>query len=375
MGSSRVAFATISAAVALSGFLSGCGQNDKRQMPPPEVGVVIIHPRPATLTAELPGRTVPYAISDIRPQVSGIILKRLFTEGSDVKAGQILYQIDPAPYRAAYDNAIANLESTKALAERYAKLLKFNAISLQSYDDAEAAYKQAAATVETARINLNYTRLTAPISGRIGMSSVTEGALVTASQTTALTTIQTLNPIYVDMPQSSTQLLALRQAIAAGQIDAQVPAVADVSLLLEDGTKYPLPGKLQFTDITVDPTTGAVMLRVLVPNPHDILLPGMYVRAEIREGVVPKAILAPQQGVTRDTKGEPIAWVVGKGNMAEMRTLQVSRAVGNDWLVTAGLKDGDRLIVQGTQNVRPGVVVRPLTVSLTDPKPASDTGR
>ncbi len=375
MGSSRVAFATISAAVALSGFLSGCGQNDKRQMPPPEVGVVIIHPRPATLTAELPGRTVPYAISDIRPQVSGIILKRLFTEGSDVKAGQILYQIDPAPYRAAYDNAIANLESTKALAERYAKLLKFNAISLQSYDDAEAAYKQAAATVETARINLNYTRLTAPISGRIGMSSVTEGALVTASQTTALTTIQTLNPIYVDMPQSSTQLLALRQAIAAGQIDAQVPAVADVSLLLEDGTKYPLPGKLQFTDITVDPTTGAVMLRVLVPNPHDILLPGMYVRAEIREGVVPKAILAPQQGVTRDTKGEPIALVVGKGNMAEMRTLQVSRAVGNDWLVTAGLKDGDRLIVQGTQNVRPGVVVRPLTVSLTDPKPASDTGR
>ena len=375
MGSSRVAFAAVAVAIALSGLLSGCGQNGNRQMPPPEVGVVIIRPRSATLTAELPGRTVPYAISDIRPQVSGIILKRLFTEGSDVKAGQILYQIDPAPYRAAYDNAIANLASTKALAERYAKLIKFNAISLQSYDNAEAAYKQAAATVETARINLNYTRLTAPISGRIGMSSVTEGALVTASQTTALTTIQTLNPIYVDMPQSSTQLLALRQAIAAGQIDAKVPAVADVSLLLEDGTKYPLPGKLQFTDITVDPTTGAVMLRALVPNPHDILLPGMYVRAEIREGVVPKAILAPQQGVTRDTKGEPVAWVVGKDNKAEMRTLQVSRAVGNDWLVTAGLKDGDRLIVQGTQNVRPGVVVRPLTVSLTDPKPASDTGR
>ena len=333
-------------------------------MPAPEVGIVVLHARSATLTAELPGRTAPYRISDVRPQVNGLILKRLFTEGSEVKKGQPLYQIDPAPYQAAYNNASAALGTAKAKAQRYGQLLKANAIAPQDYDDAVAAYKQAAANVQAARINLGYTQITAPISGRIGISNVTEGALVTAGQTTALTTIQMLDPIYVNIPQSSTQLLALRQAVAAGQLDKNTPTVTDVGLWLEDGTKYPLSGKLQFTDVTVDTSTGAVTLRAIFPNPHRLLLPGMYVRAIVREGVAPNAILAPQQGVVRDTRGQPTAWVVGTNNKAELRTLQVSRSVGNDWLVTSGLKAGDRLIVEGTQSLRPGIAVRPVAAKL-----------
>lgn len=325
---------------------------------------MVLHARSATLTAELPGRTAPYRISDVRPQVSGLILKRLFTEGSEVKEGQALYQIDPAPYQAAYNNASAALTTSKAKAERYRQLLRANAVAPQDYDDALAAYKQAAANVQAARINLGYTRIAAPISGRAGISNVTEGALVTSGQATALTTIQRLNPIYVDIPQSSTQLLELRQAVAAGRLDKNTPVVTNVGLWLEDGTKYPSTGKLQFTDVTVDTNTGAVTLRAIFPNPHRVLLPGMYVRAIVGEGVVPSAILAPQQGVIRDTRGLPTAWVVGKNNTAELRTLQVSRSVGNDWLVTSGLKDGDRLIVEGTQNLRPGIAVRPAAARL-----------
>lgn len=341
-------------------------------MPPPEVGVVVLHARPATLTAELPGRTAPYRISDVRPQVNGIVLKRLFTEGSEVKAGQPLYQIDPAPYQAAYNNASAVLLTTRAKAERYRQLLRANAVAPQDYDDAVAAYKQAAANVQAARINLGYTRITAPIGGRIGISSVTEGALVTSGQTAALSTIQKLDPIYVDIPQSSTQLLALRQAIAAGHLSKTAPVVTNVGLWLEDGTKYPLAGKLQFTDVTVDTTTGAVTLRAIFPNPQRLLLPGMYVRAIIGEGVVPNAILAPQQGVIRDSRGQPTAWVVSRNNTAELRSLQVSRSVGNDWLVSSGLSDGDRLIVEGTQNLRPGIPVRPAPARLqTEPQQAA----
>lgn len=338
-------------------------------MPLPEVGVVTIHARSATLTGELPGRTAPYKISEVRPQINGIVLKRLFVEGSEVKAGQPLYQIDPAPYQAAYNNATAALLTNKAKAERYRELLRAKAIAPQNYDDAQAAYKQAAANAQSARINLGYTRIAAPISGRIGISNVTEGALVTAGQTTALTTIQTLDPIYVNIPQSSTQLLALRQAVANGVLDDDTPAVAGVSLWLEDGTKYPLEGKLQFTDVTVDPGTGSVTLRAIFPNPRDVLLPGMYVRAVVAEGVVPNAILAPQRGVLRDTRGEPTAWVIGKNNVAALRDLRVSRAVGSDWLVTAGLKDGDRLVVEGTQNLRPGIAVRPVAAKLTEKSP------
>jgi membrane fusion protein (multidrug efflux system) len=347
--------------------VTGCGRGSSTppSAPPPEVGIVVLHARPATLTAELPGRTAPYRISEVRPQVNGIVVKRLFAEGSEVKVGQPLYQIDPAPYRAAYNNATAALATAKAKADRYAQLLKANAVAPQDYDDAIAAYKEAAANLQTARINLGYTRIGAPISGRIGISSVTEGALVTSGQTTALTTIQTLDPMYVNIPQSSTQLLALRQAVAAGQLDKDTPAVANVGLWLEDGSKYPLPGKLQFTDVTVDTSTGAVTLRAIFPNPHRVLLPGMYVRAIIGEGVVPNAILAPQQGVIRDTRGQPTAWVVGRNNAAELRSIQVSRSVGNAWLVTAGLKEGGQLIVEGTQNLRPGISVRPAAAKLT----------
>jgi membrane fusion protein (multidrug efflux system) len=350
---------------ALAGLVSACSRGGSPpQMPPPEVGIVVLHARAATLTAELPGRTAPYRISDVRPQVNGLVLKRLFTEGDEVKVGQPLYQIDPAPYQAAYNNASAALATSKAKAQRFGQLLRANAVAPQDYDDALAAYKQAAANVQAARINLNYTRITAPISGRIGISNVTEGALVTSGQTTALTTIQTLDPIYVNIPQSSTQLLALRQAVAAGQLDKDTPVISNVGLWLEDGSNYPLTGKLQFTDVTVDIGTGSVTLRAIFPNPRRILLPGMYVRAIVGEGVVPNAILAPQQGVIRDTRGQPTAWVVGKNDIAELRSLQVSRSVGSDWLVTSGLKDGDRLVVEGTLNLRPGIRVRPVSAKL-----------
>jgi membrane fusion protein (multidrug efflux system) len=253
--------------------------------------------------------------------------------------------------------------TAKAKADRYGMLLKQNAIAPQDYDDAVAAYKEAAANVQSARINLRYTRITAPITGRIGISNITEGALVTAGQTTALTTIQTLDPIYVNIPQSSTQVLAVRQAIARGEINRNLQEISGVGLSLEDGSKYPLEGKLQFTDVTVDPNTGAVTLRALFPNPNHILLPGMYVRAIVGEGVAPNAILAPQQGVGRDTRGLPTAWVVGRDNKAELRDLQVDRAVGNDWLVRSGLKDGDQLIIEGTQSLRPGIPVRPVAAA------------
>lgn len=378
--------------VALATLLSGCGDQSthKTQRPPLEVGVVTVHATSVTLTTELPGRTSPFAISEVRPQVNGIIQDVLFEQGSEVKAGQTLYQIDPALYQAAFDNAKAalasaraNLMSAKDLAERDARLVATNAISRQDYDTAEAAYEQAQAAVqqqeanlETARINLAYTKVTAPIGGRAGISTVTKGALVTANQTTALTTVQTLDPMYVDIVQSSTQLLALRQEIARGSVKGSTPAAADVSLTLPDGSRYPLKGKLQFTDITVDPNTGAVTLRALFPNPEHLLLPGLYVRATVVEGVDPYALLAPQQGVIRNVKNEPTAWVVGKDNKVDLRVLKTSRAIGNKWLVTSGLKDGDRIIVEGTQKVRPGITVHPVPVLLDGaPKTASTSAQ
>jgi membrane fusion protein (multidrug efflux system) len=369
--------------LALAVLLSGCGDQShpkNTQTAPLEVGVVTVHAKPVTLTAELPGRTSPFAISEVRPQVNGIIRDVLFVQGSQVKAGQTLYQIDPALYQAAFDNAKAalasaraTLTSAKSLAERNQRLIATNAISRQDYDNAQAAYEQAKANVQqqtanlaTAQINLNYTKVTAPIGGRAGISTVTKGALVTANQTAPLTTVQTLNPIYVDIAQSSTQLLNLRQEIARGRVNKNTPATTKVSLILPDNSHYSLEGKLQFTDITVNPNTGAVILRALFPNPDHLLLPGLYVRAIIAEGVNPNALLAPQQGVIRDTKGQPTAWVVGKDNKAELRDLQVARAIGNKWLVTSGLKDGDRIIVEGTQKVRPGMPLNPVTASLDD---------
>ena len=371
----KLAFALMLGALALT----GCGSGNQKFVPPPQdVGVVDIHAHRVLLTSELPGRTVPYAISDVRPQVSGIILKRLFVEGSEVKAGQVLYEIDPKPYQAAYDNAkaalasaVANAVTKVAAAKRYASLLKVNAIAVQTYDDAKAAAEQAKAAIEqakanleTARINLGYTQVTAPISGRIGISTVTPGALVTADQSTALTTIQTLDPIYVDIPESGAQLLQLEQAVAQGQMTPVQKLSANVGLVLPDGRAYAQKGKLQFADVTVDPNTGSVTLRAIFPNPNRVLLPGMFVEAKVAEGVDPHAILAPQQGVAHNPKGQPTALVVGKDNKVEMRVLTVGRAIGNAWLVHSGLKPGDRLIVEGLQKIKPGQVVKPETVAL-----------
>jgi len=344
--------------LALAASLAtACGPKPPEHRPPPDVGVVVITTAPVTLSTVLPGRTDPFEQSDVRPQVNGLLLKRLFTEGALVKKGQPLYQIDPAPYQAAYNNALAALADARAKAARYAMLAKENAIAVQTYDDARAAYKEAAAALETARINLDRTRVAAPISGRIGRSLVTEGALVTADQTSALATISTLDPIYVDITQSASELLALKLSVSRGRVVENGKLEAPVTLELDNGTRYPLNGKLEFSEVTVDPTTGSVTLRALFPNPDGVLLPGMFVRATIVEGVETKAILAPQQGVSRDEKGEPTAYVVDAAGRAELRTLKVARAVGDKWLVTSGLSAGDKLIVEGLQRVEPNAPV------------------
>jgi membrane fusion protein (multidrug efflux system) len=341
-------------------------------MGPPEVGVVTLEPQAVQLSTVLPGRTSPFAISDVRPQIGGIVQARLFQEGANVRAGQLLYQIDPAVYRAAYDqakaqlaSAQANVSTAKVKAERYGDLVKINGVSKQDYDDANAAYLQASAAVQqnqaslqSAKINLDYTSIKAPISGRIGKSAFTKGALVTPGQTDALTTVQTLDPIYVDINQSSEEILKLRHNLADGALTPNGPSSAEVSLKLEDGSDYGLRGKLQFTDVTVDQTTGAVTLRAIFPNPKGLLLPGMYVRAVVSQGGKPAAILAPQQGVTRDQTGAPVAMVVNAQGAAESRKLTVDGVVGDKWLVTSGLNAGDRLIVEGLQRIqKPGTPV------------------
>jgi membrane fusion protein, multidrug efflux system len=332
-------------------LLAGCGQQAPPPRPAPEVGVVVIRAQPVELTTVLSGRTDPYATSDIRPQVNGILKARLFKEGGNVTAGQPLYQIDPSLYRATYDNAMAALATAKAKAIRYAALVKQGAVAAQDYDDAEAAYKQAAANTETARINLDYTTITAPIAGRIGRSAFTQGALVTADQTTALATIQTLDPIYVDITQSSAELLNLKLAMQGGHLTRNGPGDARVTLQLDNGTPFDQTGTLQFSEVTVDQNTGAVTLRAIFPNPDGVLLPGMFVRATIIEGVQQNAILAPQQGVSRNEKGDPIAYVVDAKGIARQRALTTPRAIGDKWLVTDGLKPGDRLVVEGLQKV------------------------
>ena len=328
-------------------------------------------PRQVTLTTELPGRTSPYLVAEIRPQVNGLIQERKFTEGADVEAGSVLYQIDPAPYRAAYDQAAAALEVAKAnlpalrsRAERMRGLAEARAAGQQEADDAEAALHQAEANVsaakaalEAARVNLSNTPIKAPISGRIGRSAVTIGALVTAFQPTPLATVQQLDPIYVDVTQATAEVLRLQRALARGQISDGASS-RSVELLLEDGTPYGEAGRLEFRDVTVDPTTGSVTLRMVFPNPDRVLLPGMYVRAVVEEGVVDDALLAPQQGITRDPKGNPVALVVDGDGTVEQRAPTIDRAVGSDWLVTGGLEPGDRLIVESKGQVRPGQTVR-----------------
>ncbi|UDF05504.1 efflux RND transporter periplasmic adaptor subunit [Asticcacaulis sp. AND118] len=353
---------------------------------PTEVGIVVVSSEPVNLTAELSGRTSAYLLSDVRPQVSGIVKARLFTEGGYVKAGQPLYQIDAAPFQAAYAQAQAqlaqaeaNLTSSRLRAERYAELVKINAVSKQDNDDAQAAYAQAKATVaagqaavQTAGINVGYTKVMAPISGRIGKSNVTPGALVTAAQATELTRIQNIESIYLDINQSVTELMALRRATAAGQIGEA--ATADVELVLEDGTVYPLKGKLQFSDVSVDESTGTVTLRALFPNPNGVLLPGMYAKARIVSGVVGNGILVPQPAVTRDPKGNATVMVVGKENKAEMRPIKVAQTVGDKWLVTEGLQPGEKVIVEGLQKIRPDAPVKPVSMTAAkegQPAPAA----
>ena len=362
----------VGVALAVAGALASCAKHGgPPPRGPPDVVVATLATAPVELTTELSGRTSPFETSDVRPQVSGIIIGRPFTEGGDVRAGQLLYQIDPAPYRAALDqakalevNAEANLATTRVKAERYGDLVKIKAVSQQDYDDAVAAAKQAEATVlqekaavEAAAINLGYSRVTAPISGRVGLSAFTKGALVTAGQTNALTTIQRLDPIYVDVTQSAAQVLKLRQAMQAGRLDGGGAGSARVRLILEDGTPYPLEGRLQFTDVTVDQTTGTVTLRAVFPNPRALLLPGLFVRAVVVEGVDPTAILAPQTAIGRDEKGRPTAMVVDSAGKAQSRLLTTTTTVGDKWLVGSGLAAGDRLIVEGLQAVKPGMPV------------------
>ena len=339
-------------------ILGGCGQKTTKAPQTPEVAVVTIQTKPVAITTDLTGRTSANLVAEVRPQVSGVIQKRLFTEGSDVRAGQVLFQIDPALYQAALARSEANLAAIQLKADRLRELLAEKAVSRQDYDDATAALKQTQADIQTARINLKYTTITAPISGRIGKSSVTEGALVTAQQPTALATIQKLNPMYVDITQSTGDLLRLRRGLKEGRLSQNEANQKKVQLILEDGTAYPLAGTLQFRDVTVDPTTGSVILRAIFPNPNGVLLPGMFVRAVLQEGVYKEAILIPQQAVSRDPKGNPLTLIVDAKGTVQQRPLVLDRAIGDAWLVSSGLAQGERVIVEGMLKVKPGIPVK-----------------
>ncbi|MGA8862793.1 MAG: efflux RND transporter periplasmic adaptor subunit [Gallionella sp.] len=371
MDSPRVSGAIVMTVLVLTACERHVAPKEKE---PVEVGVMTIESRPLRVITDLPGRTSAYLDSQIRARVDGIVLKRAFQEGADVKAGQLLFQIDPAPYqanlssaKAALLKAQANLESAKALMERYRILVKDNAVSRQDYDNAVAAAGQSAAdvasgeaAVQTATINLGYTNVTAPISGRIGIAQVTEGAFVQAGSATLLATVQKINPIYVDLSQSSVDGLRLRREVASGQIKLAGPNQSKVSLVLEDGSHYALHGRLKFTDITVDQGTGSVIMRAIFPNPDQVLLPGMFVHAQIDEGVNQDGLLVPQIAVTHDQKGQPTVLVVGNDNKVVLRTLVTGRTEGSDWVVQSGLQVNDRVIVEGMQNVQPGQTVKPV---------------
>jgi multidrug efflux system membrane fusion protein len=357
-----------SSLIMTTALLAGCNDSDNQQpqAPTPKVTFHVATRAPLQVTTELPGRTAAFRIAEVRPQVSGIILKRHFVEGSDVEAGQSLYQIDPATYQAAYASASAdeaNAAAAAALAhltvKRYAPLLGTQYISQQDYDQAVATARQADASVlaakaavENARINLAWTKVTSPISGRIGKSAVTEGALVTNGQAEALATVQQLDPIYVDVTQSSNDFMRLKQESLQGGSETK-----SVQLVMENGQPYAQKGSLQFSDVTVDESTGSITLRAIFPNPQHILLPGMFVRARIDEGIQPNAILIPQQGVTRTPLGQATVLLVNAQNQVELRDITASQAIGDRWLVTDGLQPGDKVIVSGLQKVHPGVTV------------------
>jgi membrane fusion protein (multidrug efflux system) len=386
-GSGR--FARVGAALGLA-VLAGLGGCDRKPAspaapPPQKVGVLTLTPRTIERTTELPGRVNAVLTADVRPQVNGIILKRLFTEGSEVQEGQPLYQIDPATYQAAYDSAQAALAhdqaalaSARAKASRFKPLAAAQAVSTQEYDDAVAAAKEteadiatAKANIEQARINLDYTKVLAPISGRVGRSSVTPGALVTANQSAALATVTQLDPIYVDLNQSAATLLRLRQEMAKGEIELAGPGKARLKLKLEDGSDYALSGTLQFAEVTVDQGTGTVLLRAIFPNPDRILLPGMYVHAELQEGTDRNALLVPQQALSRNTRGDATVMLLGADNKAELRVVRTGPAIGQDWVITDGLKAGDKVIVDGLTSLRQGMVVQAVPASTETEKVSS----
>ncbi|WP_395764074.1 efflux RND transporter periplasmic adaptor subunit [Stutzerimonas balearica] len=366
----KPASAALVSVLCFAALLVGCDEQStpEQQQPAPKVGIVTLQTEPYALTTELPGRTRAYRIAEVRPQVSGIIQKRLFAEGSEVKAGQQLYQIDAAVYEATLKSAQAQLASTKSLADRYADLVKDQAVSRQAYDEARAASLQAEAEVERARIDLRYTKVLAPISGRIGRSAVTEGALVSNGQAQELATIQQLDPIYVDVTQPARDLLALRRDLEQGRLQKAGDNAAKVTLTLEDGSQYAHEGTLEFSEVSVDPGTGSVTLRATFPNPDRLLLPGMFVHAELVAGLKKEAILVPQQGVTRNAKGEATAMLVNAENKVEVRTLKVRSTVGNRWLVEEGLQPGDRVITEGLQFIQPGVEVNAVPATNVEPR-------
>lgn len=384
----RTAPVALPIALFLSLALAACGGDDQAggDQPPPEAGFITVEPEPFTITSELPGRTTPYQIAEVRPQVTGIIEERLFEEGELVEAGEPLYRVDNRLYKADVASARANLasaqatlKSTRLRAERFDKLLKMNAVSQQEYDEAQAALGEtraqvaaAQAALDTARINLDYTTMEAPISGRIGRSTVTAGALVTANQTQALATIRQLDPIYVDVTQSNQELRRLREALESGRLEKVGEDQARVTLLLQNGSQYKHDGALQFSEFAVDESTGAVTLRALFPNPEGDLLPGMFVRARLPQGQRNNAILVPQKGIARDPTGQATAMVIGAEDKVEARQVTTEKAVGNQWLISDGLSEGDRLIIEGLQKIRPGATVTPVKLDQQNQQPGPD---
>lgn len=381
-GATRRSFPRWAIAPALALALLGSCAKETGSRPaagPVEVGVVTLEHEQVALHRELPGRTSPFRVAEVRARVDGIVLERLFEEGSDVKRGQLLYRVDPKPYQAALASAKAslaraqaNVQASKVLAERYGSLLEDRAVSQQEHDNAAASYQAALAdvaagkaAVQAAEIDLGYTRVTSPIDGRIGRSAVTEGAYVQRGQATLLATVQQLDPMYVDVTQASAEVLRLQQQLASGQL-VRSGEGAKVRLLLEDGTTYDQEGTLQFSDVTVNPSTGSITLRALVPNPGGRLLPGMFVRAQLEEGTRPEALLIPQIALRRDAQGRATVWVVGAGEKVEVRRVEAPRAIGDKWLITEGLVPGDRVIVEGLQKVRPGSEVAAVTAATAE---------
>ncbi|MBE5252689.1 efflux RND transporter periplasmic adaptor subunit [Mixta mediterraneensis] len=338
----------------------------------PEVGIVTLKSEPVTLLTQLPGRTTAVKTAEVRPQVSGVIQKLLFTEGGEVKAGQPLYQIDPATYKAAYDKAQATWQNDAMVVKRYQPLAAAHAISQQTYDDALAAEREAKADVETARVNLNYTLVKAPISGHISRSLVTEGALVTSGQTDYLATIQQLNPVYVDVSESSTDLLRLRRALAEGKLKKVGDNMAAVKLQLEDGSTYSQQGKLAFSEVNVDEATGSVVLRAVFPNPQNELLPGMYVHASFPQGIQQQGILVPQEAIMHDTKGQPYVYVVKADSSVEQRSVTTGEMINEKWLITSGLHNGEKVVVNGLQSVHSGSKVKTVAANVND-TPSADS--